>query len=132
MLIVKNIENAIKEAKVSKIRLCEMCQIARTTLDSILNGADTRISTLEAIASALNKPISYFFDESSIIAKGDYSPSPDSGDIPMSVGVHVLTERIKGLEALIKEKDERIKEKDERIRDKDERINDLLRVLNMK
>lgn len=50
-------------AKISKKKLCDVTGIARTTLDAILNGGDARISTIEAIASALKLHVGYFFDE---------------------------------------------------------------------
>lgn len=83
---------------------------------------------LEKIARLLKVSVGTFFDESaitSVTTSGDYSPASDSGDITLNVGASVLTERIKAMEALIKEKDERIKEKDER-------ISDLRDLLNMK
>ena len=51
------------ERKVSKAKLCSSTGIARTTLDAILNGSDTKVSTIESIASALNLGIGYLFDE---------------------------------------------------------------------
>lgn len=63
MLNFKKIENAMIEHKVSKAKLCSSTGIARTTLDAILNGSDTKVSTIESIASALNLRIGYLFDE---------------------------------------------------------------------
>ncbi|MGM9846075.1 MAG: helix-turn-helix domain-containing protein [Muribaculaceae bacterium] len=63
MLNFKKIENAMIERKISKAKLCSSTGIARTTLDAILNGSDTKVSTIESIASALNLRIGYLFDE---------------------------------------------------------------------
>lgn len=52
---------------------------------------------------------------SKIHTEGDYSPASDSGDISVVVGDAVLSERVRMLEQIIKEKDERIKEFKERI-----------------
>lgn len=49
--------------KISKSKLCSMTGIARTTLDAILNGSDAKISTIEAIATAIGVKISFLFDE---------------------------------------------------------------------
>lgn len=53
----------MNECKLSKVKLCSATGIARTTLDAILNGADAKISTIEAIASVLNLHIGFLFDE---------------------------------------------------------------------
>lgn len=50
-----------------------------------------------------------------IHTEGDLSPASDSGDISVVVGDAVLTERVKSLETLVKEKDARIEELKERI-----------------
>lgn len=63
MLNIKKIEAAMKECSLTKVKLCSATGIARTTLDAILNGADAKISTIEAIASELHLHIGYLFDE---------------------------------------------------------------------
>lgn len=52
---------------------------------------------------------------SKVHTEGDYSPASDSGDVSVIVGDAVLSERVRMLEQIIKEKDERIKEFKERI-----------------
>lgn len=54
------------ECGITKVKLCSATGIARTTLDAILNGADAKISTVEAIASELHLHIGYLFDEEEI------------------------------------------------------------------
>ena len=63
MLNINKLENAITEAKFTKAKLCSTLGIARTTLDSILNGSDTKISTIESISKVLNVKIGFLFDE---------------------------------------------------------------------
>lgn len=63
MLNISKIEIVMREQKISKAQLCSISNLARTTLDSILNGSDARISTIESIAKALNVRVGYFFDE---------------------------------------------------------------------
>lgn len=52
---------------------------------------------------------------SKVHTEGDYSPASDSGDVSVIVGDAVLSERVRLLEQIIKEKDERINEYKERI-----------------
>ena len=117
MLNTKKIQIRLREKKFTKVRLCSEVGIARTTLDAILNGGDTQVSTIEAIAKVLDVHVGYFFDDqiSSIHTEGDYSPASDSGDVSVVVGDAVLSERVKALEKLLAEKDERIGELKERI-----------------
>lgn len=63
MINTKKIEAQIESTKISKARLCSQLHIARSTLDAILNGGDAKISTIEAIANALNVKIGFLFDE---------------------------------------------------------------------
>lgn len=63
MLNIRKIEKAMEEGKITKAKLCSATGIARTTLDSILNGSDAKISTIEAISKTLNVRIGFLFDE---------------------------------------------------------------------
>lgn len=63
MLNVKKLENGITSAKLTKAKLCSKVGMARSTLDAILNGADAKISTIEAISKELNLKISFLLDE---------------------------------------------------------------------
>lgn len=97
MLKTKNIENAMAKAKMSKATLCHKVNIARTTFDAILNGGDTKVSTLEAIANVLNVPIGYFFNDENqtrITTTGDYSPAPVNGDVAVIKDVVVNDEEL--------------------------------------
>ena len=109
----------MSEARMSKKDLCSEIKIARTTLDSILNGSDAKISTIEAIAGALRVPIGCLFDEGTYIIGRDNNGILSRGDNnTMTVGCDgtaLMTEKIKHLTELVAEKDERIKELKERI-----------------
>lgn len=114
--------------KITKASICRLTGLTRTTLDAILSGNDFKVSNLEKICQALNKPVSYFFDETSKIdihTEGDLSPAFTAGDVSYVVGDAVLAERIKHLEAHIVEKDKLIDEKNARIDDLKERIAEL-------
>lgn len=62
-LNVSKILNRMTEAKISKKRLHEQTGVAVTTINAVLEGSDTRISTLTLIADCLGLRISYLFDE---------------------------------------------------------------------
>lgn len=127
-LISKQLKALMEKRKLKDSDVLRLCGFTRPTLNKIQNNGNITIETLASLANGLKVPVGYFFDESAsttITTTGDYSPASDSGDITLNVGAPVLTERIKAMEALIKEKDERLKEKDER-------ISDLRDLLNMK
>lgn len=127
-LISKQLKALMEKRKLKDSDVLRLCGFTRPTLNKIQNNGNITIETLATLANGLKVPVGYFFDESAsttITTSGDYSPASDSGDITLNVGAPVLTERIKAMEALIKEKDERLKEKDER-------ISDLRDLLNMK
>lgn len=63
MLNPKKIESQLEGQRMTKSDLCSRVHIARSTLDSILNGADAKISTIEAIAKELHINIGFLFDE---------------------------------------------------------------------
>lgn len=119
MLNAKKIENAMILHKISKKDLHENTGIAITTLNAILEGGDTKISTIEKIAKLLKVSIGYLFDEEEaakveIKTEGDYSPGLIDGNANVS---YVNHDHIKWLETLLREKDERIKELKERIKE---------------
>lgn len=89
------INEVFAQSKYTKTEVAKSCGLTRPTLDGLLRGADVKISTLAAWASFFNKPIAYFLND---VNAGSINTNSDM----------VLTERIKALEALIKEKDERI------------------------
>lgn len=67
MLNTKKIEDKLSSLKITKTKLCSNLGIARSTLDAILNGGDTKVSMIEAIAKELNLQIGFLFDENVII-----------------------------------------------------------------
>lgn len=119
MLNTKKIELEMTRAKTTKSKLCAKINIARSTLDSILNGGDARISTVEAIASALNVPLITFFDE-------DSSDSRQAGrDYIEGSGARITNgseTEVAALRELADERKERIEELKKRIKElEDER-----------
>ena len=128
-LNIQRINEVFVQSKYTKTEVAKSCGLTRPTLDGLLRGADVKISTLAAWAKFFNKPIAYFLNDSAlgneITTSGDFSPASDSGDITMNVGDPILAERLKAMEAIIKEKDDRIG-------DLQDRISDLRDMLNMK
>lgn len=111
MLNTKNIELAMKKANISKVSLCESINIARTTFDAILNGGDTHVSTLEAIASVLKVPIGYLFDE---ISNSQITVEANNHSVAAIENINIndykeLNSKVKYLEELIAEKDKIIR-----------------------
>lgn len=67
MLSIKKLEKAMSAAKMNKADLCRVTGMGRPTLDAILKGGDTRLSTLEIIANALNLPIGDLLKDECIV-----------------------------------------------------------------
>ena len=113
---INKLSQLIDGGVITKAHIIRQTGISRPALDSILDGNDFKVSNLEKLSRALNKPIGYFFDEEGgVRTEGAYSSASDSGNVSVVVGDAVLAERIKALESLIAEKDERITELKERI-----------------
>lgn len=53
----------VEESNLGKVRISEMAKISRTTLDNVLNGADTKVSTIESLAKVLGVSVSIFFSD---------------------------------------------------------------------
>lgn len=113
---INKLHNLIDGKSITKAFIIKETGISRPALDSILEGNDFKVSNLEKIAHALNRPVGFFFDENftSISTEGDYSPAAQ-GNVSMNIGDTLLIERVKHLEELISEKNERISELKERI-----------------
>lgn len=78
MLNYRKINSIFEQSKYTKREVAKGCGFTRPTLDGLLQGADVKISTLEAWAKFFNKPISFFFDED-IISNLETHTSDHSG-----------------------------------------------------
>ena len=91
------LNQALEESKITKRELASRAKISRVTLDALLRGADTKISTLEQVAAVLGVKVSELFDSSppkkpAVVAVHDdagtitYYPSMSgtAGDIPFT------------------------------------------------
>lgn len=66
MLNTNKIETTMSSLGLTKAKLCSNVNIARTTLDAILNGGDVKLSTIEAIAKELHLTVGFLLDEETI------------------------------------------------------------------
>ena len=78
------LQKLVSESGFTKVQIAEMCGFSRVTLDNALQGADVKISTIEAIAKVLSVSPSVFFD-------GEYKVSASVEEYKKEI------ERLKGL-----------------------------------
>ena len=60
---INKLEALISNSKLNKVQIAKESGISRTTLQKVLEGADVKISTLEALARVLNVPLAEFFGD---------------------------------------------------------------------
>lgn len=94
-----------------------MIGMPQQNVSRVFDGECISTKKLVAISKALNFNFFELYTklDNRVHTEGDYSPASDSGDVSVIVGDAILAERVKSLEALVKEKDERIVELKERI-----------------
>ena len=61
---ISKLDRLVKESKLNKSEIADAAGITRVTLDNAINGADVKISTVEAVARVLGVSPATFFDES--------------------------------------------------------------------
>lgn len=98
----------IESSRLNKSQLAARCGISRTTLENLLNGADAKISTVEALARALCVKIQDLYDDDvtmyqSAVASGDNSIAAINSKVETANAV--LAERVKYLERILDEKE---------------------------
>ena len=65
---ISKLKALIDASSLSNREIADACNVSPTTLYNLLNGADAKISTLEALAGVLNVKIGYLFDEDVVSA----------------------------------------------------------------
>lgn len=60
---ISKLRTLIETSKLNNREIADACNVSPTTLYNLLNGADVKVSTLEAIAKVLGVKIGYLFDE---------------------------------------------------------------------
>lgn len=116
----------IRSNKKSIPEIALECGLTKATLYNIMNGLDTKVSTIEKLSSVLTIPTAELFlddDESSILSArttGDYSPAVSGVNENVTVFATsesdaIQKEKIARLEDKIKHLDEMLAEKERTI-----------------
>ena len=63
---ISKLKALIDASPLSNREIADACNVSPTTLYNLMNGADAKISTLEALAKVLNVKIGYLFDEDAV------------------------------------------------------------------
>jgi len=113
---ISKLKKLMEDSGLSKQSIAENCSISRPTLDNLLNGSDSKISTIESLSAFFKQPIGYFFDESVKQTSGDNSVLvAGDNDGKLNVGATELENvklENKHLKEMIAEKDKLIEEKE--------------------
>ena len=112
VLNLSKIEKRMNELKYSKVDVCRKANLSRTTFDGLLNGRDSKISTLIEVAKVLKSPIGYFFDETetpSLNIEADNSSNVAVGENISIVDFKEIQSKAEYLEKILEEKERIIK-----------------------
>jgi transcriptional regulator with XRE-family HTH domain len=74
-MITFKIKKILEKQKMTVQELSAKTDISRSSLDSMFERDDFKVSTLEKIAEALNTPLSTFFDDRTEEEQGNYAVS---------------------------------------------------------
>lgn len=80
---IKKLQKAVEKSEISKAELASITGVTRMTLDNVLAGSDTKVSTIEKLSKALDISIGYLFDEevnSNVSTHGSHSPASVFGN----------------------------------------------------
>ncbi len=107
----EELKRKIKEAGSSQKELAELLGVTAQSISSILSAKDVRSGTIEKIAEALGRPVSYFFDEASgtAVVTGNHSAASVHGNASVGASNEVLEERLRSMQQLLDEKERTIK-----------------------
>ena len=125
------LEKKVNDSKLNKNKIAKLSGISRTTLDSAINGADVKISTLEKIAKGVGFSVAVLFDdipqaESVTITNG--SAAAVNVNAPINAPITAKSENAEThLLALLAEKDKVLEEKEKMIQEKERLIQILLK-----
>jgi transcriptional regulator with XRE-family HTH domain len=98
---INNIDKAIRKSKKTKVSIATECGFTRGTLDAILRGAEVGISKIEKLASILDVPVSYFFQE-------EDAPVPkniEGANAQVTERIKYLTEKNELLQSQLEDKE---------------------------
>ena len=134
---IKKIEDLMKVRDITKIALAEQCGLSRVSLDKALKGADIRVSTLEAIARALDVSPAVFFEDVHKSIQQTQTNSPGAVqalDSEVVIGSSVLAERLKNAEielARLRQEKKKAEREVEQFKTKSERLQEKVNALNI-
>ena len=60
---INKLNELVNSSKLNKVQIAEKCGVSRTTLDNVLAGADSKISTIESLAKVLGISIGALFGD---------------------------------------------------------------------
>ena len=124
------LEKKVSSSKLNKNKIAELSGISRTTLDSAMNGADVKISTLEKIAKVVGFSVAVLFDDlpQSSVTITNGSAAAVNVNAPINAPITANSENAEThLHALLAEKDKVLEEKEKMIQEKERLIQILLK-----
>lgn len=125
------LEKKVNDSKLNKNKIAELSGISRTTLDSALNGADVKISTLEKIAKVVGFSVGALFDEqqqAEAVTITNGSAAAVNVNAPINAPITAQSGNEEShLRALLSEKDKVLAEKERMIAEKERLIQILLK-----
>ena len=125
------LEKKVSSSKLNKNKIAELSGISRTTLDSAMNGADVKISTLEKIAKVVGFSVAVLFDDlpqSDSVTITNGSAAAVNVNAPINAPITAKSENSENhLLALLAEKDKVLEEKEKMIKEKERLIQILLK-----
>lgn len=111
----KNLKEKVASSEISISELAKKIGLTQQGLSQALNAKDVKTGLVEKIASALNLPLSFFYEDSAgahittngdhAIANGDHAIAAIDSTVSGSSEKAVLEERILGMQRLLAEKE---------------------------
>lgn len=129
--IGNKIDRIIKEKGLKTKEVAEKAAITSVYLSNIKKKSSIDTELLVKIATALDVPVSSFFDES-IKVEQNFTAGDITGNVVGVDNRHYYSDSPDVLKAQIDILEERIKEKDSQIKEKDSQIKELLNILKNK
>ena len=125
------LEKKVSSSKLNKNKIAELSGISRTTLDSAMNGADVKISTLEKIAKVVGFSVAVLFDDlpqSDSVTITNGSAAAVNVNAPINAPITAQSGNEEShLRALLSEKEKVLAEKERMIAEKERLIQILLK-----
>lgn len=113
MIDTNRLQQLMELYHLNKVRLSEISGISDVTIAKILKGADSKISSVEAIAKALGVPVGYFFEDSystydNFISSQNTAYIKGSNNTLIGRDNAIIEKEVEHLKAIIAEKERTI------------------------